>query len=79
MKCITNMYGLSSGDWTSYLRFVGVMDEAITKFNKCTYVSSLVKHGKQMISVVVKKTVPRRKPCVACENRPLHVGAHFIV
>ena len=29
--------------------------------------------------VVVKKTVPRRKPCIACVNRPLHVGTPFVV
>ena len=28
--------------------------------------------------VVVKKIVPRCKLCIAHENRPLHMGSHFI-
>ena len=31
------------------------------------------------INGVMKKTVPRRKLCIAQDNLPLHVGAHFIV
>ena len=39
MKCITNMYGLNSGDWTLYLRLVQ-WNKAMTKLNKCSWVSS---------------------------------------
>ena len=28
---------------------------------------------------VVKKTVPRWKPCTMCVNRPLHAGTPFLV
>ena len=37
MKCITNIYGLSSGDWTLCLKLVV---GAIVKFNKLILVSS---------------------------------------
>ena len=30
-------------------------------------------------NAIMKKTVPRRKLCITHKNRPLHVGAHFIV
>ena len=40
MECITNMYGLSKGDWTSNPKLLGAVDKAIVKFKKCTWASS---------------------------------------
>ena len=39
------MYGLNSGDWTSYLRLVGVIDKGCDKVQQMLCVSSLqIKH-----------------------------------
>ena len=40
MNCVTNMYGLNSGDWTLYLRLLGVVEQAVVMFSKHSHMVS---------------------------------------
>ena len=55
---------------------VGVVNRYMSNPSKEHWVTIkwILCYFKGTSSIVVKKTVPRRKPCTACVNRPLHMG-----